>query len=932
MYKKIIIGATLLISIIIIGVAIYYEKNKKDTKECVNDLDCADKKLCVQNKCIIPQPKHLSCDSDKDCVESNKSHCIIDTHTCVQCIKDGDCTNGTCVQNTCSVPAKKGCETNNDCDPHKFCDKNSGNCVDCLSDENCDGGKCVNNLCTCSDIKPSSEFCTKDELVCINGKWTCPKDCNGNGKLVNGKCICINGYSGDTCNISPSSSCPIHSKNVNGTCICDDGYIGKNCEYSREITCNNNGNPKDDGSCVCDSGFAGKKCEYSKKITCKDHGIPQDDGSCVCDSSFYGDSCQNPKYNTDCSGNGKKDDNGNCVCNNNYVGKNCEYSKDTCNNIVMPDSNGNCDCSSTNYRGNHCEYNIDKYCNSNGKDIVLNKDGSFNSCVCKSGFYGKNCEIDISSFCNGQGKDVQFDENGKPYCVCNSGYNGKNCELSDKSNCHNNGTIEITDKSTDPWKWRCVCKNGFEGMFCSCDTSLKNNCKTDICKGLTKIYCDDTCDPSNSDNTHCGNSCYKLGQSDKCPEDAILKSNNCGGCGDEGYYHCSETGNGLSFSCIKQCKDPDLSALKSCNSIPGKMYNCNDTTNYKWSCVDQDLSSCDTKIRDNMNCLDENGKRLDPVQINYRNKDGNTVCAWICPGTILPKIYIQNMYDEQDIPTVDGGTKNIYFYGNTPLYPVVDNDICVDGSRNPVRMINDYEKSIYDNITDYYGNIFTKDGKKFYKPYSKNQSGIIYYDSPYGINHPEYSYKNVYCFKTPLCNIDGGYVDQKCVDLGGNTTSCKSLSDTNIKTRLDKYDCVCNNGYSGKNCEIYGDIRDSGVYGIVIGSGNLYIVPDTNNSLDNNSYPITLKEGANTLLKYDKNSNTIMIVKSDDSSYLYYLGYRNKVLILKTTNDNETNGWVLTDHFCWNKYPYGIYGYENGGIKFVSPNSNNGIGLIMVSI
>ena len=64
----------------------------------------------------------------------------------------------------------------------------------------------------------------------------CPDNCNNNGVCTEGRCSCLEGYSGETC-----------SKQI--------------CKNN----CNNNGICLDSGKCECKEGFFGDECS---KIIC----------------------------------------------------------------------------------------------------------------------------------------------------------------------------------------------------------------------------------------------------------------------------------------------------------------------------------------------------------------------------------------------------------------------------------------------------------------------------------------------------------------------------------------------------------------------------------------------------------------------------------------------------------------------------------------
>jgi hypothetical protein len=73
-------------------------------------------------------------------------------------------------------------------------------------------------------------------------------NCGNNGKCVDGKCVCNQGYTGDSCqnksitNKCDNINCGNNGKCVDGKCVCNQGYTGNNCELSVHLPCNNSCN------------------------------------------------------------------------------------------------------------------------------------------------------------------------------------------------------------------------------------------------------------------------------------------------------------------------------------------------------------------------------------------------------------------------------------------------------------------------------------------------------------------------------------------------------------------------------------------------------------------------------------------------------------------------------------------------------------------
>ncbi|XP_015244098.1 PREDICTED: integrin beta-4 isoform X1 [Cyprinodon variegatus] len=132
--------------------------------------------------------------------------------------------------------------------------------------------------------------------------------CNGNGKLVCGKCQCDDGWQGPFCNCSKASeSNKNQCKGPNmkepcsgrgdcqpcGTCVCynPDQYEGPYCEYDKTqcqryggFLCNDRGSCVM-GRCSCSEGWEGAACECAKNNeTCLDSNgnICGGRGECIC--------------------------------------------------------------------------------------------------------------------------------------------------------------------------------------------------------------------------------------------------------------------------------------------------------------------------------------------------------------------------------------------------------------------------------------------------------------------------------------------------------------------------------------------------------------------------------------------------------------------------------------------------------------------------
>jgi hypothetical protein len=90
------------------------------------------------------------CASDKTCTPLRKL-CDVGLGFCVDCLRDSDCTGGTCRGGICQ--ARVTCNNSLDCasapDGRVICDGATGDCVQCVTNVDCDPGKaCRSHLCT----------------------------------------------------------------------------------------------------------------------------------------------------------------------------------------------------------------------------------------------------------------------------------------------------------------------------------------------------------------------------------------------------------------------------------------------------------------------------------------------------------------------------------------------------------------------------------------------------------------------------------------------------------------------------------------------------------------------------------------------------------------------------------------------------------------
>lgn len=371
---------------------------------------------------------------------------------------------------------------------------------------------------TASQIKNAEEVCYSDKLTnsqrdqCIFDVVItddpnisnqavlkaneCPEECSNRGNCVNGKCFCIEGWSGEICEIGQCGKCvngncsagfckclpgfegpsceleaicegQCSSRGIcvkSGVCKCDVGWTSNNC--SEEATClegcSNNGICIDHGLCKCEIGYKGRTCDqFSCKVRnkCSGHGICIAFDQCLCHKEYSGLSCSDPVCENDCSGHGKCLEPGKCKCEEGFIGVNCSSLKEcpamnNCNNHGICKNETECVCDNG-YAGIKCDKALcDPECSINGVCVSPNK------CECQKGYKGETCSeysCEDLAFCSKHGTCISFD-----YCACDDFWFGASCNIpscSGVSDCTGNGRCIAVDK--------CVCDEGYEGTDCS---------------------------------------------------------------------------------------------------------------------------------------------------------------------------------------------------------------------------------------------------------------------------------------------------------------------------------------------------------------------------------------------------------------------------------------------------------------------------------
>ena len=233
-------------------------------------------------------------------------------------VRCNDCNNGRVINNVCVCNQNyygRYCELS--C-RRELCN-GRGNCVmntrRCVCDENWSGRHCEHfenpqdieplrcvygvfmpemNMCSC-EYGFTGELCER-RIKCANGE------------ILDGECLCNDGWSGRDCSIRrplpitkrmeveerkqqlQSRSCRHGMMLDNVGCICADGWSGEKCD---EYKCLHGMYNKTNDYCACNSGWSGEKCDINCKSPCSNKGsVCNDEQVCECVTGWGGERCE----------------------------------------------------------------------------------------------------------------------------------------------------------------------------------------------------------------------------------------------------------------------------------------------------------------------------------------------------------------------------------------------------------------------------------------------------------------------------------------------------------------------------------------------------------------------------------------------------------------------------------------------------------------
>lgn len=280
---------------------------------CVSSNDCGACQVCMDGECV--DAGEVMCESDDDCMFGLV--CKIDENNpcnnqCVQykdCWENDDCGEcKMCKSGSCTPSGPNQCKSDSDCPDDKVCQKNAedpcqNTCVtggvcdvddDCGSCESCMGGECTpagEIICADDGDCDGDMVCEIDvddpcSSACVNPPPECEADddCDGCMKCVNGECSgtgtveCTEDvHCGQdlVCHVDPDDQCANFCGEDVPECAVDDD-CGP-CEVCQDADCVNTGAVKCISDDDCEEGLV---CDNDPDnpcvVTCVDPGASPD--------------------------------------------------------------------------------------------------------------------------------------------------------------------------------------------------------------------------------------------------------------------------------------------------------------------------------------------------------------------------------------------------------------------------------------------------------------------------------------------------------------------------------------------------------------------------------------------------------------------------------------------------------------------------------
>eukprot|EP00930_Biecheleria_cincta_P063242 TRINITY_DN4874_c0_g1_i1.p1 TRINITY_DN4874_c0_g1~~TRINITY_DN4874_c0_g1_i1.p1 ORF type:complete len:921 (+),score=152.17 TRINITY_DN4874_c0_g1_i1:98-2860(+) len=290
------------------------------------------------------------CSGHGVCEDSGKCACatgwtgsICDMPLCPSnCNNRGLCVQGNCVcesgwyGSSCHL---KRCP--NDCSGAGYCFEGKCKCMNGFQGESCaevhlTRQSIVVKLKRGEALKPRpgvDSYKETSSLRSLNGA-SCPDNCNHRGQCSPaGKCRCDAGYSGVSCESFCPNECSGQGRCIEGGCLCFAGFTGADCSVPG--CCTGHGTCDVPGTCECDAGWGGPECSIELVCadpTCSGHGTCRD-GSCHCEDGWNGPRCAAPTAGCvpQCGTKGKCNMHSKqCECEPGYVGADCSLKLKSC--------------------------------------------------------------------------------------------------------------------------------------------------------------------------------------------------------------------------------------------------------------------------------------------------------------------------------------------------------------------------------------------------------------------------------------------------------------------------------------------------------------------------------------------------------------------------------------------------------------------------